>query len=320
MTLEDLALRLTNRGVVLKSTGRGYRTWCPVCEHRLPKLALSTGAEGRILVHCAARECEFNEICAALEIDPRALSSYRKKCLLPCNSSTLDSRGVANSASNCDVLLAEHAAARLDSIPVAVRLPKRAGRLARVVAEDFALVTGLRLRVGGRRAIPYAAGWAAERLGEDKRNVGRAIRWLHEHGVIERAGSLPPDVDRLRPALRLYRLSDLRREGDGPAVAGAVEAASSVAVVGRAQPLGEVADEAAVAEAELVVERQLRAPVGDAPPLRFSPAHVEGSPHRSNVIAHDQKATPLSGVCRQPYQQVPPRHSSTPANPSWRPA
>lgn len=77
---------------------------------------------------------------------------------------------------NCDQLLDLWRSGDLEPLEVEVDMPPHAGRVMRVVAADVALVFGLRLAVGKRGAVPYAVGWVAERTGEDKRKVSRAMR------------------------------------------------------------------------------------------------------------------------------------------------
>jgi hypothetical protein len=69
-------------------------------------------------------------------------------------------------------------------------LPARTPRLARVVLADLALVYGLRLAACDDRPVPYAAGWAAKRLGCSRPTVWRALRWLVAAGVLEDCGEL----------------------------------------------------------------------------------------------------------------------------------
>jgi hypothetical protein len=265
---EDFARHFAARGVAFRRDERGgFVLRCPSCDHKRPKLSVHFNSSGRPLIHCASgRGCDSNAICAALEIPSRAVSPYTRTVLAR-NTSAPESLGVVN----LDELLALFARGELRPDPRASvpELPKGARRLIREVLVFFVLCEGLRLTVKGKLTIPFAPGWVAGHLGEDKRNVARAIKWLVDREVIVRDGELPrvwkhPETkveyrqqdDRPRgcvvkhPGAKCYRLSDLRRARHVPARTRPVERTPSVAVVGNVEPAGEVREDAGVRPTE----------------------------------------------------------------------
>ncbi len=58
----------------VRPSGDGWTARCPAHEDREPSLSVSEGSDGRVLLHCHAG-CSFEDVCAALSLDPRGLSS-----------------------------------------------------------------------------------------------------------------------------------------------------------------------------------------------------------------------------------------------------
>ena len=125
-------------------------------------------------------------------------------------------------------------------------MPPGAGRLMCAAAEDMRLLMGLRLAVDDDRPLPYAASFAAWRLGlgRDKRRASRVIRALVRAGVVEEVGALPRIPDGPPNGTKLYAPPAGALEGR----AVVVEVADRPPV----QPAGEVEDEALVDGAEAV--------------------------------------------------------------------
>ena len=89
-------------------------------------------------------------------------------------------------------LLTEHAAGRLEPVPVGLpQLPPSRSPVVPRVADFYRLVRGLRLRVDDDRPVPFACGWVADKLGVPKLTVRRARSALVEAGVLVSNGSLP---------------------------------------------------------------------------------------------------------------------------------
>jgi hypothetical protein len=308
----EVASILEARGLQTRATTGGYVATCPLCE-RNRCLSITDGATST-LVHCASCQAGHEAIAAELGVDPRQLGPYKRRPAAPRHPLADASPGE---------LLAAHRRGELELpvAPAAVELPKRAGRLIRLLAEDIALIADLPPKVGGRPAFLYAPGWAAGRLGEDKRNVRRAIRWLRDHGVIEYAGRLPKewgsfDLEHPErsvmplPGGPLYRLaapaSGLRAEPDAPALARPVKAGMGTGVRLAVEPLDQAGDLPGVGEAELderlevagpavregvIDDRGLSARVRRAEPLAV--LHVEALPQSIDVVhAADPKAQP----------------------------
>jgi len=96
-------------------------------------------------------------------------------------------------------LVAGYEAGRLKPIPVQLgELPAAAGKDERRVAEDMALLIGLRLAVDDRRPLPYSTTFAAGRMGwtakgrPDASRASKALRSLVAAGVIVHAYTLKP--------------------------------------------------------------------------------------------------------------------------------
>lgn len=68
MTLQDIAKLLDG----VRQTTQGFTACCPAHDDHDPSLSISTGEDGRILIHCFAG-CSIHEVCDALAIPVRAL-------------------------------------------------------------------------------------------------------------------------------------------------------------------------------------------------------------------------------------------------------
>lgn len=91
-----------------------------------------------------------------------------------------------------DALLACHELGTLDPLPVRLpQLPEDAPPLAHRVADDMALLFGLRLAAFEDRPAPISARWHARRLSIDRQTANRAHRYLIRVGVLVDAGAMP---------------------------------------------------------------------------------------------------------------------------------
>jgi hypothetical protein len=178
---------------------------CPLCRRRF-KLYIHSGRDGATVLHCFVCGSETAErICALLGVRVSVLfpeasvqGSYASSSCVGGSSEDFGATSdvltpVSTRRQNCDQLLDR--ASKGDLIPEkfdAPPLPNRAGDRMRAVYGDFGLLTGLRLKVGDRRPIPYAVNWAADRLGLSPGAVHDALGRLVAAGVLECRGSLPP--------------------------------------------------------------------------------------------------------------------------------
>jgi hypothetical protein len=244
MTAAELLAVLDCRGY----RTRGNRAQCPVCQSRRLDLIVSDG-DTATLVHCHRRNCTREAIATALEIDSRAFFNFSLERFDTSRRSNGDSLRSSDSLRVVQ-LLAAHELGALNPVEIRMSLPPRARRIMRAVGEDLELLFGLRLAVLDKRPLPYAAGLAARRLGEDKRNVGRALRSLTAYGAIGRAGTLRGPEG--RKGIVKYRLpSDLLARLDLPSLQRAREAAARVAAVGSVEPFAELHHHDRVRAAEL---------------------------------------------------------------------
>jgi hypothetical protein len=123
------------------------------------------------------------------------------------------------------------------------KLPDGAGRLMRAAADDMRLLMGLRLSVDEDRPLPYAASFAAKRigLGDDKRRASRVLDRLVRAGVVECVGTLPRHPGGPPNGTKLYAPPGFKQGAvgvevaDRPAIQPAVEVPAEH-VVGRAVP------------------------------------------------------------------------------------
>lgn len=116
--------------------------------------------------------------------------------LVPSNTSSQDGEAAPSNSSGklaeVEALLSAHQAGR--RTPVEIELPpvpeSRSTALAEV-AEFFRLVYGLRVAAGEERAVPFAAGWIAAKLGLEKQTAYRLRCQLVASGVLVKARPLP---------------------------------------------------------------------------------------------------------------------------------
>ncbi|MEJ7785578.1 MAG: hypothetical protein WKF96_12305 [Solirubrobacteraceae bacterium] len=104
------------------------------------------------------------------------------------------------------VALIEAAPAEREAEEAMLLLPARTGRVMKLVLDDLVLMTNARLTADDTRAVPYASRTVADRLGEDDRQVRKALERLRNHGLIVRVGELPGRWDDGTP---LYALAVL---------------------------------------------------------------------------------------------------------------
>jgi hypothetical protein len=110
-------------------------------------------------------------------------------------------------------MLAAYERGEIEPEPVEMTLPKHLGKYARAVANDMALLFGLKRARCDEFPLPYAQSFGAERLSISRDDVKRARAQLVRAGVIEEAGALPI-LDRRRRSqwgnpTKLYRLPDM---------------------------------------------------------------------------------------------------------------
>jgi hypothetical protein len=89
-------------------------------------------------------------------------------------------------------LLADHERGAINPEPVALDLPTGTPSTVARVADDVALLIGLRLAVGDSRPLPYAVRWRARDLGLSPATVGRALVSLVSIGALDRGEPMPP--------------------------------------------------------------------------------------------------------------------------------
>lgn len=288
----------------LKSRGaqvidrRGY--WlvtCPAHDDREPSLSVRPGQEQPVMFKCFGG-CTHDDVLAAAGLDwsdvlPRsATRSMVVGKLLPCDDHGAHSPNFEWFAvAMWQALRADHPEARAELVGqerpqgerdyversrdvFGVECPKGAGKVMRMVLEDFVNVLNERRARGEVRAVPYGSRWVAERLGIPDRAARKAISSLVAAGALEPQGELSRQDAKRYGGTPLYALVV-----DVPCPMGAceVEAAALVGLDDEAtaaagdpeapaQPAVEVVEQPAmpVAELEDVVGAGLAAPVGGA--------------------------------------------------------
>jgi hypothetical protein len=195
MTATELAVILEGHGMRVRPRASGFQAECPAHDDRKRKRALSVslGRDGRQLIWCHnCGDRTFDAVRGALGLPAEAFFGWRpynhkrSRGLSPGSSVTLSISGV--SVLNAKALLKRDQPGSID--PIA--LPPRAGRVARAVAADMALLFALASAAGaGDVPLMYSARWAARPLGLDTSSVARALRSLVRHGSIVRAKSVP---------------------------------------------------------------------------------------------------------------------------------
>jgi hypothetical protein len=65
MTVADVLERLEG----VRRSGRGWTARCPAHNDHRPSLSIAAGHEGRILLHCFARQCDYHMILNVIGLD-----------------------------------------------------------------------------------------------------------------------------------------------------------------------------------------------------------------------------------------------------------
>jgi hypothetical protein len=73
MTVADVLERFEG----VRRSGRGWTARCPAHNDHRPSLSIAAGREGRILLHCFARQCDYHTILNAIGLDVRLPHSSR---------------------------------------------------------------------------------------------------------------------------------------------------------------------------------------------------------------------------------------------------
>jgi hypothetical protein len=73
MTVADVLDRLEG----VRRSGRGWTARCPAHNDYRPSLSIAAGRDGRVLVHCFARECDYHTILNAIALDAATPRSSR---------------------------------------------------------------------------------------------------------------------------------------------------------------------------------------------------------------------------------------------------
>jgi hypothetical protein len=150
-------------------------------------------------------------------------------------------------------LLERHRLGLLSPVPVCLgAMPPHASDSMRQVADDIALLVGLRLAVDEDRPLMYSTSFCAWRMGwqlasgdPDKRRASRVINKLIDAGVIELAGEMP------RTGTRLLT------QPSPATLAGAAPESPAVTADRSVKPLGEVSEQAVVHQAQPVLREDL---------------------------------------------------------------
>lgn len=180
----------------------------------------------------------------------------------PCDKTPQKSSTAAdlNELSELDALLICHAEGRLEPLPVELpELPVDAPPLARLVAEDMALLFGLRLAALDVRPVPVSCRWQAVRLGAHYKAVNRVSQYLVGAGVLRDAGQMPSRGG--KRGTKLYAAgsartaapptSGTRSDGAASEVQASAVTVEREQAVGRVpvEPAGESPDESGVIDA-----------------------------------------------------------------------
>lgn len=150
-------------------------------------------------------------------------------------------------------LLERHERGLLNPLPVTLgALPESAGYSMRAVADDIALLIGLRLAVDEDRPLLYSTSFCAWRMGwtdasgaPDKRRASRVINKLLDAGVVECVGTMP------RTGTRLFSAPS------ASAVARPAPERPAVGVDADIQPSLEVTEQAVVHQAQPILGKDL---------------------------------------------------------------
>ena len=172
-----------------RPSGDGWSCHCPAHDDRNPSLSVSEVDDGRVLVKCMSRGCDFNDIAAALGLTP--------KDFFP------DGGSLPSLATGCD------------SKP-------KAGRKHQSPTKTYptckAAIESLETRLGERSAT-----WTYHDA--DGKPVGAAVRWDKVDGKDFRPLALTPDgwiIGAMPEPRPLYQLNDVLRS-DPSAVVFVVE-------------------------------------------------------------------------------------------------
>jgi hypothetical protein len=311
---------------IIDDRGDEFYAQCPAHADRTPSLHVSTGEDGRALLHCFA-DCDLAPIIAALDL-PRGFADLfvtpgpRTTPLSSPRTTPLESPAVEeNYPLDVDVdldgegdveregdgsplasvaplrrMLLEHDAGRLEPefevhLPTG-RLPKQA-RTLRALADRIALAMGYHLRMGGTRPLPVSGSFAVWLVGRDpvldKREGRRLLDALVERGVLRECEPLPSRGR--RRGTRTFEpadrtLAEIFELGDGAPVQRVPEA-----VEVPLQPSAELADEptmdGAVPDGRDHVG-MVAAGNGALP--------GDGSEVPRPILAHEPKPTPVLGA------------------------
>ena len=227
---ERLATRGSKQGRRIPNDGHMWQ--CPAHEDKTPSLAVSrctTKHEGAAAIFCHAcstgnKKLDAARILAPLGLSPRDLFARDNRYVQQQRPPVCGDTDVSSSP-NVPVikLLEQHRDGLLEPVDLGIEIPTHAPADAKALAEDLALLLGLRAAVGDTRPLPYATKWACARLnwGERPARASRALKWLCDNGVIHHAENLPPKSG-VRDGTKCY-------------LAGPLRAAPSVARIGDAQ-------------------------------------------------------------------------------------
>jgi hypothetical protein len=214
---ERLVTRLLERGFRVT----GSRAQCPAHDDRGLSLHIAVRG-GELFVECC-EGCEEQAVRDALDLDFPGVSTDvapadtrgpgAPPALPPFPSQDPGPRpgpgpGVTSADEQAELyrLLEDHAAGRLEPVPVALgKLPPNATPVQVRVAADVALCMGLRLAVDDDRPLPYATSFCADRNGlRDKWHAWRVLGQLVEAAVVRCVGAMPPRPGGPRDGTKLY--------------------------------------------------------------------------------------------------------------------
>jgi hypothetical protein len=211
MTGGELAVALQQQGMrVRPKPGRiGYYAQCPAHRGRGMNLSIDAGDEGRWLLTCWSRECEFEQIRLALNLPMDAFQGWasadfkrRQQSYSSPPSLVATLRGVH--VLNGPVAIKMARKGQLPRTSVTISVPSKSRHVTKKIAADMETLFGAAQSTGNADLpVAYSARWAGKRLGIDHGSVSRSVRSLTAHGSIEVVRELPVVGKRKLP---LYRL------------------------------------------------------------------------------------------------------------------
>lgn len=195
-TPAQLAARLQEHGYQAQRCAGGWLAQCPCHHDQHPSLRISSGHSQPLVLKCFGCPASFQEILRAVglwkpETTPNTSSVLHAYRCLYCLDPLHNDLGVIT---QINWITSDSKKDDLHTGQIGlIELPKRAGRVMRLVAEDMVTQVNLR-RILDRNHQPLAYGCdqASRELGVHRANIRRALHKLEHHGAIECVDQLPP--------------------------------------------------------------------------------------------------------------------------------